>query len=1115
MATKIDLIRPDDLLNLRVEAANLRIDSSNPEKPVLVVEDAQRQAFLAFIFPPQTIAERAYFEAAIVKPPVGPKVAIVPETNPDKKPPDPDSISTAIEPLDPPGYVDNKRPTVAQLGHPSRLVFTVLPDARIPFSTEGLLDWSTLELNVNPIAAIGPNPTQDQIANAPAIKEPTPNETALELPYRLVISPNRDVVWSHRPKPFTTRGRTELWHTRLQLKTPAGPAELSRQNRAPLRAVWSPDYNPNQRPNPFAPDPDLQRTAMSLDDRHQIVILTSAFHGFDVEVELGIFQAPFALGVNPALAVEAKRLAAFKVRVPYVPQPFEAEQLMLTPLGGWLKSRGHWNPPRTAPPPVIRPRPDFTQVFTGLQRVPDAPEAGLIAAPFAEEFVFLPGIFKSPEPQLDLSEWVHVATQGRDHYVRIVYEGELWPFRHRAALIKVTERKFKESSGGIIVAYQMQRMFIVVREPEKLFTNRGSPFRRVRLTTTITPDIADPKSIPPGYPTVKRSFWVEVMTSATTRDKFKFHAIGTDAAGNAVDFTIPLMFVSISDLPDFAPQATKAVSIEYNDKNNIAMRSAVIPGQKVVFAERDPLKPTDNTQLVTNFINFVVDAAGNPPQMLKAEVKIPQVQELLGTDTPTTIRFFKDYVANSFDAKTGVFAEVAREDLSKFKPDDPFAAMVADTLGVEFSSDKAGGFATPNLGVSTLTRSIGPLAGKVADAVANTFNPAEFFKGVTAQLFGSFDLFKLLPLGSLDKNAPKLRTETQDIPGGKLLIATLDWEPDFLEPDKKLDLGVAAIEKDHNGVTKLLIHGRIEKPFKLDNLGAPPGDGVKSEITGTLNAFRVSVLKSVFINFVEFAFDSRTNKKTDVSVKLDPAKPVEFAGDLAFVEELRKAIPPDLFGKGPSLDISPTGIRAGFAFALPPVAVGVFALKDVSLGAALTLPFLDGKPSFDFNVSERAHPFLLAVSFLGGGGFFHLELDTAGIKLLEAAFEFGATAAIDIGVASGEVHIMAGIYFAMQRKEGSTELACILSGYLRMGGSVSVLGLIKVSVEFNLSFTYDGVRDKAYGRATLTVHVEVLFFSASVELTIERAFGGKSGDPHFAELFNTADTWSEYALAYA
>ncbi len=108
---------------------------------------------------------------------------------------------------------------------------------------------------------------------------------------------------------------------------------------------------------------------------------------------------------------------------------------------------------------------------------------------------------------------------------------------------------------------------------------------------------------------------------------------------------------------------------------------------------------------------------------------------------------------------------------------------------------------------------------------------------------------------------------------------------------------------------------------------------------------------------------------------------------------------------------------------------------------------------------------------------------------------------------------MAGIYFSLQRKEGTTELSAVLSGYLRMGGSLCVLGLIKVSVEFNLTFAYDGGRNKAYGRATLTVCVEVAFFSKSVELTVERAFGG-SGDPKFGDLVTTPAIWNAYALAF-
>jgi len=255
----------------------------------------------------------------------------------------------------------------------------------------------------------------------------------------------------------------------------------------------------------------------------------------------------------------------------------------------------------------------------------------------------------------------------------------------------------------------------------------------------------------------------------------------------------------------------------------------------------------------------------------------------------------------------------------------------------------------------------------------------------------------------------------------------------------------------------------------------------------------------------------------DAGPAIDPAAWTNLVdmtgGDLEFVDELRNAIPPDLFGDGPSLDVTPTGIHAGFAIGLPPLAVGVFSLKDVSLGAGLTLPFLDGKPVVDFNVSRRDHPFVLAVAIFGGGGFFHLQLDASGMKELEAALEFGATASLDIGVASGSVHMMAGIYFSLEKRD-TGDLKATLTGYLRVGGSLSVLAIVTVSVEFNLSFTYQD-EGKAYGRATLTVEVEVAFFHKSVDLTVERTFGGQGGDPRFVETFTTAETWNQYATAFA
>jgi hypothetical protein len=173
----------------------------------------------------------------------------------------------------------------------------------------------------------------------------------------------------------------------------------------------------------------------------------------------------------------------------------------------------------------------------------------------------------------------------------------------------------------------------------------------------------------------------------------------------------------------------------------------------------------------------------------------------------------------------------------------------------------------------------------------------------------------------------------------------------------------------------------------------------------------------------------------------------------------------------------------------------------------------------EFGFARRDKPFLLAVMIFGGGGFFHLELDTDGMRMLEAAFEFGATAALDIGVASGEVHIMAGIYFKMEKKKIASQptevMVSSLTGYVRCGGSLCVLGIVRVSVEFYLSFTYYIDEDKAKGRATLTVEIEIACFSKSIELTVERAFGGHGGDPTFAQMIDTPELWSEYADAFA
>jgi len=175
-----------------------------------------------------------------------------------------------------------------------------------------------------------------------------------------------------------------------------------------------------------------------------------------------------------------------------------------------------------------------------------------------------------------------------------------------------------------------------------------------------------------------------------------------------------------------------------------------------------------------------------------------------------------------------------------------------------------------------------------------------------------------------------------------------------------------------------------------------------------------------------------------------------------------------------------------------------------------------------FSFCEREAPFLLTVSAFGGGGFLTICVDPDGVQALEAGFEFGASLAMDFGVASGEVHVMGGFVYAMVKDEAS------LTGYLRIGGSVEALGIVTVSIELTLSLKYEFASGKCIGKATLEIEIEVAFFSVSVELECERRFAGANGDPPFAWMWGPSgelpphitdpepvDPWATYCDAFA
>ncbi len=265
------------------------------------------------------------------------------------------------------------------------------------------------------------------------------------------------------------------------------------------------------------------------------------------------------------------------------------------------------------------------------------------------------------------------------------------------------------------------------------------------------------------------------------------------------------------------------------------------------------------------------------------------------------------------------------------------------------------------------------------------------------------------------------------------------------------------------------------------------------------------------MHFSRLGFRVGSHTKPEVDVVFDG---LEFLGALGFIETLRRMIPFDGFADPPYVDITPEGAKAGFDLALPNVSVGVFSLENIALGADARVPFLGDAVTVGFSFCHKDSPFRLTVMCIGGGGWVGIRVSPKGMVELDMGLEAGASLSVDLGVASGSVSVMVGVYLRLEGDKGS------LTGYFRIRGEVDVLGLISASITLELSLVYHFETGKLVGRASLVVDVEVLFFSASVEITCERQLAGSKGDPVLADIMpldagGHSPDWSDYCLAFA
>jgi hypothetical protein len=1211
------LLRPEDLLSLTLNFFNLSLSGDGTKlEPI----NASNTAYISVDFGPEHVLEQAFEEGVAIT---------YPKFDPNAPPvASPDDPSTA------PGS-----PISSLISGRSRVVFVVPSGQSLVYSVDGLLAaFSTLQMNVpgnatpsdgvtvttpmkllslalhprqqrilalrqslgipstdglgQPLRtlAVVPNPIPIPIPQRPPLPAPPAElETALELPTRLILSPNTYAGWAHATGVVTSStNRTEVWHTRLGIQV-AGSIDESDTNAAArtVRAVWTRDpgfqaaqdtwasgpTDPTVNPNPnmtSAPPAPFPRASLLPQNRADIVYESGNF---------GTFRRPRS------------------------PKAVQANRVILSALGGWLDVRGN---------------------FGG-------------------------------DTDSGLELWEHKATMGRDHYVKVVYSGILYPWGNHASLLKITERRLTNNFDPAEALWS--HYYIIVRQPTVVYdpgsdvmmqqTLRALHFTQLTITTLSTPELNPP-------PSMNGAFGATPAILVGTGDPYLFKMVGRDHAGNDIHFEAPAVWaptkagVVTDDMGNPAGD-TKHLQDLWNLFPDTAKTSPT-KGQRIAYAPEvktdTPGKTTFETHSLTHTgakgTNFPKVTSGNipfVPQLQTADVVVEALRGFADTGS-TAVNYHSIYVTNGFDGGVNL-GEVLLE-----LPSKP---------GVVFSqhTDKGGGFVAPNIEMTAISRKHGPTGGTPDKIAQGTFDKNDFFSSISsifdqAKIFGVIKFTDIISdlATDLEKAAPKFLTEAlnevdqliadakaikqiaDDVASGASSLGSVaSLQATLSDIPARADAIVAAIVTSTPDATaaqtaidalRMDLHalpGQLDagaqaaglpvtltqqlkqfsaplasaldtlsttigplltayqdlqdlaktQTFKLDwsvplqpfNLGgsnlfdpqgnksfflkaemrlkASGGKPAGVDLVCGIDPFDINLLGgtvfiTVHVDTLQFAL--KAGSKPDVSAGLkDPG--LEFKGPLSFVQTLTSIIPLDGFLDPPGLSVDASGITASFSIPIPSLAIGVFALTNISIGASLHIPFIGSTPlTVGFNFCTRDEPFCLTVMFIGGGGFFGVTFDPHGVQILEASFDAGACLAVDFGVASGSISAMIGVYFKM---EGD---AATLTGFFRLRGEVDVLGIISASIELYLELTYESASGKVTGHAELTIDVKIVFFHIGVKISCTKRFAGGNGDPSFLQMMSPwdpvadlkthndnpddfallptgYDPWAEYLLAFA
>lgn len=882
---------------------------------------------------------------------------------------------------------------------------------------------------------------------------PTPLETSIGAPFGLALSPNSTNRWDHRTGTMTSGANiTELWHTRLTV--PAITANFRTE---------------------YLEYPEATPTVSAVFSNH---------YGQGVDLShtptdtVGI-TVPLDATQRAGLVAQMSDHYDFSNTA-----PADVHRLMLTSNGAWLDLHGTW--PQRA--------------------------------------------------QTNLIGWSQRSTHGRDHEVVAAEAGYLLPFGHPVTLITRSVRRFESSPTGSPVANIRQSTYLIIRKQDRFLDpagapynpnhGRGLPFTRVRLNVTTTPNLtfAVLDQNGQGTPPTGTSWCL-------AEDKlYMFDTTAWDWEGNKHTFSMPMAF--ISGIAARSPHTTapggtgplgeqdgspEVIGTAYNaygangPTGTLGVYvTAQLDGKPVAMG---PSSTSGDTTVRVDAMTFGVNVFTDPPPdspyidfltldeprlfpvMLSATARIPAVQTV-SPGSASVIQYYQPYLDYGFT------------------PGNNKGELFLHVEGQRLSFDSGGGgthpgVVTPNINVTGLSRSRGPAGGDTNGLIDfgknGKFDPTGYFSG--AKLLGGLSLESIIatgldltfaPLINTLRNYPQIGGQP-DLTQPPTLTTTISWSPTLQDSP-----GSSPVFVQRTGGATLDLNATIV---------ASPTGAPSTDVSGELKNFTIKLFGEATpfleLDFDEFSFHSRNGAKPTVKPTISK---VRFAGPLEFINSLEQFLPSGPGGNG--ITVTPTQVTASTSIAIPSVSFGVFSLTNLSFNGAVDLPFTGDPARVRFSFCTREKPFMLSVFIFGGGGFVGIALGTDGMEKLEASFEFGAHIGIDIGIASGSIEVMAGVYFAVIAGNTSGSQSTELTGFVKAHGELN-LAVIAVSITFYLSLTYldQGGSKSVWGEVDVSLDVRVLILSITVHFSVRKEFSG-GGDPSFADMYTEAQ-WPEYVAAFA